>query len=305
MMRAIRKLLVLFLIAVGSYHVLEEMSQWSNKTNEHLFRSLHKKEHKLESKVLSQNDSLFQWIGRAVDTLEEVYGEADHKHLSAYGYTWWVYTDQTDQYIQFGIEDEKVVTVYTAGHSKEAEPVHIGDTYAEVNEQLSFGDAVTYDNFTFRLNQQEERTRPLAKLSNNVFIQCYFDTFTNQLAAMRIATGDVLLKHSAYEIAYRGTLPESITLNKDEWSEVEKGMEEQLYALTNMVRKRYGKESLEWAADVSEVAFLHSQDMKENDYFSHYDLNGNGLKERLLEKNIYYAEASENIAAQYPDAPSA
>src|SRR5699024_5583669 len=77
MMRAIRKLLVLFLIAVGSYHVLEEMSQWSNKTNEHLFRSLHKKEHKLESKVLSQNDSLFQWIGRAVDTLEEVYGEAD------------------------------------------------------------------------------------------------------------------------------------------------------------------------------------------------------------------------------------
>ncbi len=47
-----------------------------------------------------------------------------------------------------------------------------------------------------------------------------------------------------------------------------------------------------------------SNDMLEENYFSHYSLDGEGLKERLLAVNAHYLSAGENIAAHYVDAPA-
>src|SRR5699024_11965582 len=78
-------------------------------------------------------------------------------------------------------------------------------------------------------------------------------------------------------------------------------MEQQIFEITNVHRHMYGRDQLQWENQARDVAFSHSKDMAENDYFSHNSLDGQGLQERLAVKEISYVTAGENIAAQYPD----
>ncbi|MDY0405989.1 CAP domain-containing protein [Virgibacillus sp. 179-BFC.A HS] len=264
-----------------------------------------------EKKLLSSKytGDLYQWLGKTPEELQKHLGNPERKDLSAYGYTWWVYTDQKQQYIQFGVDDNKITSVFAMGKSVSAEPVKIGQSYNEVKHAFSFPKEVTYDkglaSYQFLLKNEDVNARPLVKLSDNLFMQCYFDTFTKKLSAIRIIDGDTLLKHRPYELKYRGSLPKTEKLTDAEWKKIEKGMEQQIFDMTNVVRNSFNKPSLKWDDSVSEVAYLHSKDMAENNYFSHYGLDGTGLKERLAAKKVFYFAAGENIAAQYPDAPAA
>lgn len=280
------------------------------------------KHHKLETKAAPQMETifpldgaLFDWMKRDVETLTEAYGEPDRKDLSAYGYTWWVYTDLQESYVQFGVLDDEIVTIYATGEGVDVSPIEIGQQYDTVTESyaasgdLEFSDEVTYSggfsSYTFLLSEEDVMTRPLVKLTNDIFIQNYFDTFTGELSSIRVLTADVLLKHRPYEMEYRGSLPDRPNLSEESWEKVEKGMEQQIFDITNIIRERHGSPPLDWEDSVRDVAFTHSKDMKENDYFSHNSLNGDGLKERLTSADVFYWTAGENIAAQYPDAPSA
>jgi len=55
---------------------------------------------------------------------------------------------------------------------------------------------------------------------------------------------------------------------------------------TNQERTSRGLDELEWDDDLAEIARKHSQDMAENDYFSHTNLDGDGPTERA-EKHGY------------------
>ena len=251
--------------------------------------------------------SLFDWIGKNAESLKKVYGEPHRQDLSAYGYDWWVYSNK-HFYLQFGVEKGKIKTVYGTGDLP-IEPLKIGQTYKQIKQDISFSNKVTYEeklnSYQLRLTDEEIEARPLIKMTDDIFMQLYFDTFTHKLSAIRLLTGDILLKHRPYEIMYRGQLPAVKELTEAEWRKVEKGMEEQIFDITNMFRKQLGVGHVVWDRVVSEVAYSHSKDMENKQYFSHYRLDGSGLKERLQEKDVFYLSAGENIAAQYPDAPAA
>lgn len=68
------------------------------------------------------------------------------------------------------------------------------------------------------------------------------------------------------------------------------------YYLLNASRHEYGYQMLERNAEVDQVAYQHSLDMAERNFFDHNDPDGNGLKERLMENNVVYTYAGENIA---------
>ncbi|GAB3068105.1 CAP domain-containing protein [Virgibacillus ainsalahensis] len=316
-MRFIRNLLILTLLAFGSFYVLEQNNMSPEEAIDNISNVVKKKKSELETKVAPEKEqinmplegSLFQWIGKSPEELIQTMGEPQRKDRSAYGYTWWVYTDQTSQYIQFGMEDNEIITIYATGNELKTEPLQIGQSYDSVSQQLSFTDEVEYSqslsSYTFNLKMEDMETRPLAKLTEDIFLQAYFDTFTNKLSSIRILTGETLLKHRPYDLEYRGSLPNDPHLTDNEWSEVEDGVEQQVFDITNVMRNQHGKAILNWQETVSEVAYGHSKDMAENNYFSHYGLNGEGLKERLSVVDVLYTAAGENIAAQYVDAPAA
>ena len=316
-MRFIRSLIILSLVAIGIFFVLEQFDPPADEAKDKISKVVKEKKNLLENKSVPEkrvekiplDGDIYQWVGQSSDKLIESLGEPERKDKSAYGYTWWVYTHQTSQYIQFGILDDEIVTIYATGDDLDIEPIQIGQDYQTVDDALSFSNEVSYNkdvsSYQFKLKPEDMEMRPLAKITDDIFIQCYFDTFTNELSSIRILTADVLLKHHPYEIAYRGNLPEEPDLSDEDWEQVDSGMEKQIFDLTNVMRNQYDMPALEWEETASEVAFTHSKDMADNHYFSHDSLDGSGLKERLAVKDIYYLSAGENIAAQYTDAPAA
>src|SRR5699024_4875541 len=133
---------------------------------------------------------------------------------------------------------------------------------------------------------EDLRTNPLVKVSDDVFISAYFATFTDELSSVRIMTGDTLLQQRIYEIVYRGSLPDPIELSDDEWEKVESGMEQQMFDLSNMYRHPVGVGAHDEFTVVQVVPYLYSKDMQEYEYFFHYAEDGSGLQERLEEKHF-------------------
>ncbi|WP_052000903.1 CAP domain-containing protein [Gracilibacillus halophilus] len=81
-------------------------------------------------------------------------------------------------------------------------------------------------------------------------------------------------------------------------------MAQQIFDITNIIREQKEVPRLKWDAEAAIAAKHHSEDMNENQYFSHYRLNGDGLKKRLMDVEATYLSAGENIAAHYIDSPA-
>ncbi|WP_156290449.1 CAP domain-containing protein [Oceanobacillus salinisoli] len=311
-MRFIQSLVLVMIIALAVFYFMEQTDMSEDKAMENTVDFVKEKRSVLDTKVVPEElfrENIFRWISQTENELLEQFGEPLRKDPSAYGYEWWVYKKANSEYVQFGVLDKEIVSIYATGDHLELDPIYIGQAYEELQNEFNFSDEITYSetlsSYTFRLTEEDVKIRPLVKVSNEVFMQLYFDSFTEELSSVRILTADTLLKHRPYEIVYRGELPGEPNMSEEEWKAVEKGMEKQIYDITNVMRERQGKKALEWEDTVSEVAYEHSKDMAENDYFSHFGLDGEGLKERLAAKEVFYVSAGENIAAQYTDAPAA
>jgi uncharacterized protein YkwD len=315
-MRLIRNIVLVLIVVTITFFVLEKKQIEPEEAMDSISHVLIQKKKDFLEKTVPDNvvnqkyqGELYRLVGKSADELVTKLGEPKRKDPSNYGYTWWVYTDGQTQYIQFGVQDDKIQTIYATGKDISIEPLSIGDSYKTLKEELQFTEEVTYGkgitSYTFLLDEEDLKMRPLVKLSDNLFLQAYFDTFTEKLSSIRVMTGDVLLSQRPYGLKYRGALPDPPQLNDKEWQLVERGMEQQIFDLTNVIRHNFKKDKLSWEEKVSEVAFLHSKDMADNNYFSHYSPNGYGLKERLEAKEVSYFAAGENIAAQYVDAPAA
>lgn len=314
-MRSFRSMLIILMLLIGGSLILLLYNDIYLGSNEEKSRDVFTDSPKLQSTKKDKatadllNGQLFDFMQGDSNKVLGHYGEPNRKDLSAYGYTWWVYTNHRSYYIQFGIKNDVVETIFATGEDISSGPFQIGMDYDALSEQFSIKDEVTYQTgmskYTFLLNAEELAMAPLIKLSDDLFIQTYVDTFTNELSSIRVITGDLLKTQRFYGMEYRGDLNDDIDLSAEEWKVVEKGMEKQVLDISNIYRKRHSVSPLTQDASVAEVAYLHSKDMHDNDYFSHDRLDGTGLKERLLEKDIAYRSGGENIAANYSDAPAA
>ncbi|MFG6147077.1 CAP domain-containing protein [Halobacillus sp. B23F22_1] len=84
---------------------------------------------------------------------------------------------------------------------------------------------------------------------------------------------------------------------QDDGQEVTGDIHEQVVQLTNEAREEQGLEPLELSEEVSEVAQEKSEDMAENDYFSHTSPNYGSPFDMLQEYDVDFNTAAENIAA--------
>lgn len=254
------------------------------------------------------DDSVFSLMNKSTDEIVELLGEPVRKDKTAYRYTWWIY-NEIDTYLQLGILNDQVETVFAAGDQLESKPISIGDSYNKLLDNFTIKRKVTYEkgisHYTFLLNDDDIKLNPLIQLDDDLFVQVYIDSFTNKVSSLRIITGDLLISQRFYEMKYRGALPEDEQLSNKEWQAIQDGMERQIFDVTNVFRHRHNLPQVELDELVSEVAYLHSKDMHDQQYFSHESKDGKGLKERIEAKNIYYLGAGENIAAQHSDALAA
>ena len=257
-----------------------------------------------EQEILMPTKGLYTYLGKASDEVEESFGKPDRVEPSSYGYEWWVYNIDVSSYMQVGVQNNKVVTIFAIGENVNISPLLIGQPIDEVFELLPIESIVSLNiknnSYRFELSEEELNVKPLVKIGD-VFIQLYFDKFTSELSSVRYMDAETLIKLRPYELVYRGELLSAEELSPKKWEEVENGNAQQILEITNMIRVRHNLQPVLWNEKVANVAYKHSKDMLEENFFSHESPRNGGLSDRLSTGEVFFQLAGENIAAKYID----
>jgi uncharacterized protein YkwD len=270
------------------------------------------KEELLQGEVqLSENEemkrvdtgNLHTTIGISKEEVIKQFGQPSSTYPSAYDYEWWVY--KTDEYyIQLGMLDEKVVTCYALGNHQRMAPFASGQTYGELNQTYAFQNKVQFSHrgnkYGVELSEADVQERPIIE-KDGVWIQLYIDRPTQKLSSVRYMDADTFIKMRPYDFTYTGKLSTPRVLSDVEQKKVDDGDAKQILDVTNMIRKRHQLSVMKWNDKASHVAFLHSKDMKEQQYFAHVSPTTGELKDRLKRGEVSYKAAGENIAYNYVD----
>ncbi|GAB4124056.1 MAG: CAP domain-containing protein [Roseiflexaceae bacterium] len=75
--------------------------------------------------------------------------------------------------------------------------------------------------------------------------------------------------------------------------------EQQILALVNAERAAAGCPALTLNSKLTQAAYLHAQDMLQNDFFSHTGSNGSSVGTRVTAQGYPWRRVAENIAAGY------
>jgi uncharacterized protein YkwD len=246
-------------------------------------------------------------IGQDLAYLKDILGEPQRIDESLYGYQWYIYNIDYSRYVQVGVENNIVVTVYAIGESVDVSPFKIGQPIEEIfnSQYIDTNIDIEYqgNSYRFELNDTDLNIRPLIKLGD-VFVQLYIDKFTGSLSSVRFLNDETLIKQRSYELSYTGELIENEEPTEDVWRLIEEGSEKEILDITNVMRQRHNVKILEWDQITSEVAYNHSRDMSDSNDFSHTSKRFGNLSDRLEAANVAYKSAGENIAANYPDGPA-
>lgn len=252
-------------------------------------------------------ESMHSWIGASSQHVRKQMGKPDRVDPSAYGYDWWTY-EEDETYKLVGIEDGRVVTLFALGKKLDTTPFKIGGKFHKVLEGVSLESTYALNAngnaYQFELSEKELNVRPLVKVGD-VWAILYFDQFTKKLGGIRYLDADTLIRLRPYTMSYRGKLAEPEELTREEWKPVETGEERHIFQMTNVIRGRFDLNPLKWHEKTAKVAFQHSKEMAEENYFSHYSKDSGNLGERLHAGDVTFLRAGENIASQYTDGISA
>ncbi|MCM3690001.1 CAP domain-containing protein [Neobacillus niacini] len=253
------------------------------------------------------NSGMGLLIGQDLTYLKGILGEPQRIDASLYGYQWYIYNIDYSRYVQVGVENNKVVTVFAIGDSLDVSPFIIGQPIEEIFNSQTVDTNIDIEfkgnSYRFELNDTDLNIRPLIKLGD-IFVQLYIDQFTGSLSSVRFLNDETLIKQRPYELVYSGELIEALEPSEDLWRVIEESTEKEILDITNVMRIRHNVNSLKWDEETSEVAYGHSKDMSENNDFSHTSKKFGSLSDRLKAAEVAYKSAGENIAANYTDAPA-
>lgn len=253
------------------------------------------------------SEGVSTYIGQDIMELVKVLGQPSRIDPSAYDYDWWIYNNDLSQYIQVGVANKKIVTLYAVGSDVNVAPFKIGQRIEDIYSLIPINPTISLEyegsSYRFELSENDMNIRPLIR-SGDYYVQLNIDKFAGELSSIRYLDAETLVKLKPYELVYLGELLEvdpATALNEES---IEAGSEQQVFDITNIMRIRHGVEPLDWDENIREVAFAHSVDMYESNDFSHTSKTYGELADRLENGGIFYQLAGENIAANYIDAPA-
>lgn len=239
--------------------------------------------------------------------LESKLGTPQRIDETLYGYQWYIYNHDYKNYVQVGVENSRVVTIFAVGENLDVAPFEIGQPVEEIFNTHYIDTNISIElngnSYRFELNDADLNLRPIVQLGD-VYVQLYIDKFTGTLSSVRFLNAEIFVRQRPYELVYRGELIEAAAPSEEMWAAIEEGAKREIFDITNVLRVRYDVFPLLWDDLTAEVAYGHSKDMAENNDFSHTSKKFGSLTDRLDKAKVDYQAAAENIAAKYTDSPA-
>ena len=222
-------------------------------------------------------------IGDSIDSVIEKLGQPQRKDLSKYGFQWYIYNNDYNRYIQVGIDEDRVVGLYT--NSKEwnsNKGITYGSSREEVNEVYGKSlKAIKKGNVSYALNFAKDEIDIF--LIEDYYVTIFYDIHKDST----ITSIQLIERDTELSVGYYGEPSE----------ELRESFERQIFDLANSVRVREGFSPLTWDEKISQTSRKHSEDMAKNSYFNHTSLSNKSPFDRMKDDGIKFIAASENIAA--------
>jgi len=208
-------------------------------------------------------------VGDTIDTLLSVFGEPARKETSEYGFTWYVYNVDYEQFKMFGVKDGSVKAVYANG--------------ADVSVKTPLGSPLSFilkGNTKYLIDSNGEYD---VYDTGSSYATIFYDVHENREISGAMAVD----KRTEQSLAgFYGTPSATLAASFERIS----------LDLANSARAKRGLPTLAWDDGAAAVAAEHSEDMADNGFFSHTNLDGEGLGDRLSDGGVSFRSAGENIA---------
>ncbi|MGG0410032.1 CAP domain-containing protein [Peribacillus simplex] len=146
---------------------------------------------------------------------------------------------------------------------------------------------------------------PKVALGANTYEVAQGDTLTKIASEYEVSIDELLRTNPAINDANQIRIGQIINLptsNHTVNREESQSVEQQVLSLVNEERAKSGLPSLEMDSDISNVAILKSEDMRNNNYFNHTSPSYGSPFDMMKSFGISYEYAGENIAAGQPSA---
>ncbi|MFT4415681.1 CAP domain-containing protein [Fredinandcohnia humi] len=222
-------------------------------------------------------------LGDTKTVVEKLVGSPKRVSLNEYGTNWYAYHENYHNFIMVAYNsDDQVVGLYTNQDLlTSTKSIARGSSKQDVLAEL--GEPITKIQKGFVYYQfQKDRDYDVFHLDNS-YITIFYD------------------KHQDNTVTSIQIISEALENNRQDFytessEQLIEGFEYQLFDLTNATRVNHGLNILSWDDHVKETAREHSLDMAQNNYFSHTNQHGQSPFDRMLEDEIVFTVAGENLA---------
>ena len=263
--------ILLFIVLSLGYVFINEYNENSNEYTETIILDTENIKSYEDIKIGDDKESVISKIGLP-----------DRKDLSEYGFTWYVYNRFKNNFIMVGIENEKVVGLYSNSlNSCETKGVKIGDKLGDVREKYKPIEYKKKGNIKFVV---ESKNQFDILLEDDKYITLFYDIHNNS-------------KVRSYQIIDKNIENKTSDIYPVFNEQLKYSFEMQTIDLINSERDKNDLDRLTFSEKAKISSEKHSEDMKENNYFDHLNKENETPFDRMKKEDIIYSIAGENIAA--------
>lgn len=246
----------------------------------------------------SNEDLRGLYIGQSLSQAESFLGKPSTVVPGPLAMEWRTYHNQYRDYYIALYSAGKIVSVFTNQEGESFAGISVGDPDPGLGQTAVYSKgslkAVFYANDNVRI-----------KSDGDVLAIYYLDIHKgSQVSGIRVISPELILKGLTImgcQVRYVDSqdLPAKLSFcSSESLKDVMEGQSRISFELMNTARVSEGTAPLIWQDEVSGVAFLHSKDMSENNYFSHTSLAGLAPSDRLSASGIVFRMSGENISMQ-------
>ncbi|WP_018922045.1 stalk domain-containing protein [Salsuginibacillus kocurii] len=221
-------------------------------------------------------------LGEDIGEVDALVEEARRITTSAYDFNWHTYHNQYENFIQVGVNaEEEIVALFTNEPTLWADSLPAYLQEAEMNQL--FGDSISRIDKNGVSYQYEEKEEWSIHQFEDTYLTAFYDLQNErEVTGMKLIDADVKKEKDGFY--------------GDPSTELQEAYEWQMLDLLNAIRVKHGIEPLTWHESAARIAKAHSEDMAENSYFAHDNLDGQSPFDRMRAAQIDYVRAGENLA---------
>jgi len=229
-----------------------------------------------DAKIINTADLLHEiTLNDSLQKLQQTLGKPSRIDPSEYGFSWYVYNSSYTNYMMFGIQNDRVIALFSNSKDSWAmkSGIQIGQTIGNAKKLVG------------EVTNVETNNDYYAYTTKKVHTVLFIDRRDGNKIAGVMQMDQAISKSTALKSANTSKLADAY--------------EQQLFDLTNAERAVRNIPLLQWDKLAAASAHGHSNDMSTRKFFDHTNPDGSSPFDRMKAKGVKYHSAAENIAAGY------